>query len=177
MESENLVTGNMNLVYYLANRFHHQQIEREDIASIGSIGLIKASRTFVEDKGRKFSTYASVCIKNEILMAFKKERVRASSLEDPLRTESENLTLMDLVPSSESVDEEINRIFAVQELRKAIEKLPEREQFIVKAYYGIDCEAITQVEVAKYLGCSQSYVGRLLYGILNKLRKELEACV
>lgn len=173
MQSENLVTENMGLVYYLANRFYHPQVDREDIASIGSIGLIKASRSFEEDKGKKFSTFASVCIKNEIMMAFKKERGVTSSLDDPVKTESENLTVLDLVPSNVSVDDDIDRIFAIQELRKAIEKLPARYKFIVKAYYGIDCEAMTQAEVAKYLGCTQSNVQRILREILAKFRKEM----
>ena len=173
MQSENLVTENMGLVYYLANRFYHPQVDREDIASIGSIGLIKASRSFKESEGKKFSTFAAVCIKNEIMMAFKKERGKTSSLDDPVGTESENLTLLDLVPSNASVDDDIDRIFAIQELHKAIEKLSTRDKFVVQAYYGIGCEAMTQAEVAKYLGCTQSYVQRILREILAKFRKEM----
>ena len=174
MNTDDLVTDNLGLVYHIARRFCLPQVEPEDVASIGSIGLIKASRTYAKSKGKKFSTYAGVCIKNEILTAFRKETIIVSSLDDPVRNVSEDITLLDLVPSRESVEDEIDRIFANKELYKLIEKLPEHERFIVKTYYGIDCQAIPQSEVAKCIGRSQPYVAKALKTIHSKLRTEME---
>ncbi|MGN7117824.1 sigma-70 family RNA polymerase sigma factor [Lysinibacillus odysseyi] len=177
MSNELLVTENMGLVYYLANRFNHPEFDYEDLASIGKIGLIKASQSYDQSKGIKFATYAGRCIQNEILMIFRKGRLLTSSLDDPVRTESENITLMDVIASDASVDDDIDRIFAIQELRRAIEKLPVRERFVVMAYYGIDCEAVTQAGIAKYLRCSQRHVARIIRETLKKLREEMEVSI
>ena len=61
-------------------------------------------------------------------------------------------------------------------LGKAISKLSEREQTIVKLRFGInmpDGKEKTQKEVADLLGISQSYISRLEKRIMKRLRKEI----
>lgn len=50
------------------------QEDYEDIFQIGCIGLIKAGKTFDESKNIKFSTYATTCIKQEILKSFQLDK-------------------------------------------------------------------------------------------------------
>ena len=45
-----------------------RELTKEDLVSIGTIGLIKAINTFRADRNIKLATYASRCIENEILM-------------------------------------------------------------------------------------------------------------
>ena len=61
-------------------------------------------------------------------------------------------------------------------LNKAMEKLTEREQVIIKLRFGLntaDGNEKTQKEVADYLGISQSYISRLEKKIMKRLRKEM----
>ena len=61
-------------------------------------------------------------------------------------------------------------------LMKAIGKLSEREQTIVRLRFGIDTrdgEERTQKEVADLLGISQSYISRLEKKIMKRLKKEI----
>ena len=63
-----LIEHNLRLVVYIARKFENTGIGLEDLISIGTIGLIKAIRTYRAEKNIKLATYASRCIENEILM-------------------------------------------------------------------------------------------------------------
>ena len=69
---ELLVVRNLRLVVYIAKKFDSCQTATEDLVSIGTIGLMKAVRTFDPNKNIKLATYASRCIENEILMHLRK---------------------------------------------------------------------------------------------------------
>ena len=63
---EPLITHNLRLVVYIANKFENTGINIEDLISIGTIGLIKAENTFDASKKIKLATYASRCIDTEM---------------------------------------------------------------------------------------------------------------
>ncbi|MBR0366693.1 MAG: SigB/SigF/SigG family RNA polymerase sigma factor [Clostridia bacterium] len=64
--SEQLVEGNMGLVYSVVGRYSGRRAEAEDLVQIGAIGLIKAINQFDMSYGVKFSTYAVPMIIGEI---------------------------------------------------------------------------------------------------------------
>lgn len=61
-----LVEENMGLVRKVARRFLDRGTELEDLIQIGTIGMIKAIRSFSPDRGTVFSTYAVPLIIGEI---------------------------------------------------------------------------------------------------------------
>jgi RNA polymerase sporulation-specific sigma factor len=61
-----LLELNMGLVRSIALRFRGRGIETEDLIQIGSIGLIKAVRSFDGSRGCVFSTYAVPMVMGEI---------------------------------------------------------------------------------------------------------------
>ena len=61
-----LVEGNMGLVRSAALRFLGRGTEYDDLMQIGTIGMIKAIRSFPPDHGTQFSTYAVPLIVGEI---------------------------------------------------------------------------------------------------------------
>lgn len=63
---EQLVVVNMGLVRSLALRFRDRGTEMEDLIQIGTIGMIKAIRSFDLSRGTAFSTYAVPLIVGEI---------------------------------------------------------------------------------------------------------------
>ena len=65
---ELLIVHNLRLVVYISKKFESTGVGLEDLISIGSIGLIKAVKSFCPEKNIKLATYASRCIENEILM-------------------------------------------------------------------------------------------------------------
>ena len=59
-------------------------------------------------------------------------------------------------------------------LRQALQELPAREREIVILRYGLEGKKeLTQKEVAKQMGISQSYISRLEKRIMGKLKKEM----
>ena len=53
-----LVEANLGLVRKVAQRFLDRGTEYEDLVQIGTIGMIKAIRSFSLERGTAFSTYA-----------------------------------------------------------------------------------------------------------------------
>ena len=61
-----LVEENLGLVRKVARRFLDRGTEYEDLVQIGTIGMVKAIRSFSEERGTVFSTYAVPLIIGEI---------------------------------------------------------------------------------------------------------------
>ena len=176
---QRLIEHNLRLVVYIARRFDNTGVNLEDLISIGTIGLIKAIRTYRMDKNIKLATYASRCIENEILMHIRKisnQRTEVS-LEEPINMDGEGneLLLSDILGTEEDiVCKPLEDDVDLQLLREALERLPQREKDIVTMRYGLSgCKELTQKEVAQRMGISQSYISRLEKRIMLRLRKEL----
>ena len=175
-----LIEHNLRLVVFIARRFENTGIPLEDLISIGTIGLIKAVKTFNADKKIKMATYASRCIENEILMFLRKtSKLRLEvSLDEPLKTDwdGNELLLSDVLGTSPDtvsigLDQEIER----EILRDALEHLTAREKQIIMLRFGIGGQReCTQKEVADLLGISQSYISRLEKRILSRLQTNLK---
>lgn len=174
-----LIEHNLRLVVYIAKRYETNPIFMEDLISIGSIGLIKAVNTFRRDKNIKLVTYASRCIENEILMFLrKKSRQRLEvSFDEPLNIDYDGneLLLSDVLGTEDDVvTREFEKNENKRELMKAMRGLKERERIILQMRYGIEHEELTQKDIAKRLGISQSYISRLEKRILQKLKTQMQ---
>ncbi len=176
---QTLIEHNLRLVVYIARRFENTGVNLEDLISIGTIGLIKAIGTYRRDKNIKLATYASRCIENEILMHIRKIAGQKTeiSLEEPINMDGEGneLLLSDILGTEEDVvfrglEEDVDLML----LRQALQRLPEREKEIVTMRYGLGGrQELTQKEVARHMGISQSYISRLEKRIMLRLRKEI----
>ena len=77
LEAKNeLIERNMRLVAHVAKKYQGTDEEMEDLISIGTIGLIKAVKTYNEAYGSRLATYAARCIDNELLMYFRAKKRR-----------------------------------------------------------------------------------------------------
>lgn len=175
-----LIVHNLRLVVYIAKKFENTGISIDDLTSIGTMGLIKAVKSFAPSKNIKFATYASRCVENEILMYLRKRSNRNIdiSMDEALSTDTDGneLNLIDVLytdddEASKNIEEECERDIVWQSL----DCLNEREKEIMIMRFGLDGHIEkTQKEVADIIGISQSYISRLEKRILKKLRKEIE---
>lgn len=173
-----LIERNLRLVVYIARRFENTGVNLEDLISIGTIGLIKAIGTYRRDKNIRLATYASRCIENEILMHIRKiaNQKTEVSLDEPINMDGEGneLLLSDILGTDEDIvcrpmEEDADLMI----LRQALAELPEREKQIVVMRYGLEGrKELTQKEVAKVMGISQSYISRIEKRIMTRLKKE-----
>ena len=56
LAEEKLIKHNLRLVAHITKKYKNSNIEQDDLISIGSIGLMKAIKTFSYEKGNSFST-------------------------------------------------------------------------------------------------------------------------
>lgn len=177
-----LISHNLRLVVYLARKFENTGVGVEDLISIGTIGLIKGIHTFKPDKNIKLATYASRCIENEILMHLRRtNKLKLEvSFDEPLNVDwdGNELLLSDILGTEEDVIyKDLETEAEIGMLRKAMEKLSDREREIIELRYGYNKKnekEMTQKEVADLLGISQSYISRLEKKIMLRLRREIQ---
>ena len=177
---EKLIVHNLRLVVYIAKKFESTGICVDDLVSIGTIGLIKAVNTFSPEKNIKLATYASRCIKNEILMFLRKSSQHRNdiSIDEPLNIDwdGNELLLSDILGTDEdTVNSSIEDDAEKAVLRETVASLPQRERIIMEMRFGMKTgKEMTQKEVADVIGISQSYISRLEKKIIKKLKKELD---
>ena len=176
-----LIEHNLRLVVFLAKKYDNTKTDLEDLVSIGTIGLIKAVNTYRLDKNIKLATYASRCIDNEILMYLRKiKRKRTEiSFEDSLSYDADGneLHLEDVLGTEKDIvtkglDDELDRNLMLEE----IEKLNDRDKEIIELRYGLNNKKeMTQKDVAKLLGISQSYISRIEKKVIKKLKNIIKS--
>lgn len=180
---EILIVHNLRLVVYIAKKFESPNASAEDLISIGTIGLIKAVKTFSPEKNIKLATYASRCIENEILMFLRKSSQLKNeiSIDEPLNTDwdGNELLLCDILGSEpDTVNNNIENDLERQLVLKAVSELNERESLIMELRFGLNGrKEHTQKQVADKLGISQSYISRLEKKIIQHLKHQLEKVV
>ena len=174
-----LIERNLRLVVYTAQKFENTNVSIEDLISIGSIGLIKAVKSFDNNKNIKLATYASRCIENEILMHLRKvsKQKREVSIDEPLNTDAEGneLCISDLLTSEEDeVTKNMDKQDESSNLKLVLENLTQKEKDIMCMRYGLTGKSeMTQKEVADYFDISQSYISRIEKKILDKMKIDI----
>jgi len=174
-----LIERNLRLVAHIAKRFDNTKEESEDLISIGTVGLIKAVKTFNCEKKTKLATYAARCIENEILMYLRATRKNKAEilLHERIGADKEGneITLLDILGTSpEVVTDEVENILEREKLYEKLQSLEPREKIVIILRYGLDDGVEkTQREIAKELGISRSYVSRIEKKAVQKLNNKL----
>lgn len=173
-----LIEHNLRLVVYIAKRFDNTGIDTEELISVGTLGLIKAVKSYNSDKKIKLATYASRCIENEILMFLRKMvKTRAEiSLDEPLNVdwEGNKLLLSDVLGTeADQLYRDLESSAEKKTLKALFMKLDKRDRLIICMRYGLyGAEERTQKEIADMMNISQSYISRLEKKIIDKLKTE-----
>lgn len=176
---QKLIEHNLRLVAHIAKKYYVEENDRDDLVSIGTIGLIKGIDSFKPDKGIRLSSYASWCIENEILMFFRSAKKTAQdiSLDEPIDTDKDGntLTLLDTIATEDRILEDIDLRMKTRKLYDILGKvLSAREREIIILRYGLAGQRpLVQREVAKKLHISRSYISRIEKKALEKLRRQL----
>ena len=176
---DKLIEHNLRLVAHIAKKYARDSEDQEELVSVGSLGLIKAVRTFKPEAGR-LTAYASRCIENEMLMYFRaNKKHRAALLMGESLGEDKDGNPMELgellgtdpevVPDAAETNIEYRRALAHMS-----SGLDDRERKVIALRYGLDGDAPRpQHAVADALGISRSYVSRIEKKALEKLRRAL----
>ena len=156
--SELLIAENLSLVYNLANtfrKFRYPESELDDLISLGSIGLIKATRTYDEGKNAEFTTHATKYINHEIIMYYRHHYKNWSiaSLGDELNNDD---TALPGIPH-ETNDAPENQVVDCVELSEAIQRILNSLDIRTLVIYLADVAGWPQSHVVDKLGITQPY--------------------
>ena len=175
-----LIEHNMRLVAHIAKKYVNSGVDKEDLISIGTVGLIKGVHTFQPEKSKQLAMYVAKCIENEIRMYLRADKKNQSmlSLEDPIGEDREGnrILLEDVLNSGvDEVGSMAEQHIQLEQLSSILSKvLTSREKMVIYKRFGLNGEKpLPQRELAKELGISRSYVSRIESKALLKLRQEL----
>ena len=177
---DKLITHNMRLVAHIAKKYSKNDLD--DMISIGSIGLIKGVESYSPERGTTLATYLARCIENEILMTLRSNKRYQNTvyLSSTLGVDNDGneYTLMDVLAVKEdNVLHQAEMSILRQNLLDLIHRhLSPREQKIILMRYGLEegSAPMTQLQTAKELGISRSYISRIESRALEKLKQHLE---
>lgn len=155
-------------------------VDKEELISVGLIGLIKAVDTFDLSKNIAFSTYATTCINNEILN-FIKAQEKHSGIDSLDRTllfdnSKTELSIQDTISDKKmnTADNfEKKEFFLI--IRQLIDNLPNLEKEIIMYYFGFfENKPLTQQEISKKLNISRNKISITIAKALNIIRDNLQ---
>lgn len=182
VEKNELYCLNAGLVYYMVDGIYHKNELTDseffdELVAIGFVGLQKSLKTFKPEYKFQFCTYASICIRNEILMYLRHHNRKVEneiSMEvQIIAHQDESLTLEDRLPSKDKTPKEKAIENENKErLYQAFMKLSKEDQEFLIKFYGLgDQTPMRQQELAGELHITQSYVSRKRRMIVKKLQR------
>ena len=176
---EKLIIYNIKLVLFeVTTKFQSVECNKEDLVSIGSLGLVKAINTFNIKKGVQFSTYAKKCIDNEII-SFLRRNKKHNNIESFDKTicyysNGKAPKLNDFLYDNNNWLEKFEDKEVLKIVMELVNQLPSMEKEIIMLYFGFyDNRVYKQREIADRLHITRAYVSFLINKIVNKIRLEL----
>ncbi len=169
-----LIEHNLRLVAHIAKKYENTSEDKDDILSIGIIGLMKAVDSFQITANNKLATYAARCIENEILMTLRANKNKRNTiyLQQAVAVDKDGneIELLDML-EDKSIDilKSYEDKVMHKNLYEALKILNSREYEIISRRYGINRKSQTQKEISKDLNISRSYVSRIEKRALLKL--------
>ncbi len=166
---QHLIENYQPLVFKAAMRWRADESTMLDIIQEGTIGLIEAVEHYDHTKGVAFSLYAIHRIRGRILNFMEREgKQEWTYIDTPVSGEEDADTLADyLVDAAAEVSRQAEQNFLVEQVRHAMERLPEKEQMVLN---GVFLEDREPRQLAQTLDMSLSHVYRLQKQGIRRIR-------
>jgi len=148
-----------------------------DLVQEGTVGLIETVENYDHERGVAFSLYALHRIRGRMLNFLQKEGLAELTYIDRPMYNEDNVTtlcenIIDLAPA---VSKQAEQNFLVDQLKHAMQRLPEKEQLVLQGVYMKGQEV---KEVAETMELSTTHIYRLqkrgiqrIRGMLSNLMK------
>ncbi|HCX73729.1 MAG TPA: hypothetical protein DHM37_08425 [Candidatus Cloacimonas sp.] len=158
-KNEDIFEKYKGLVVDIANKYKHLGLPIEDLIQEGMLGLLQAQQKFKEEKGAKFSTYATYWIKKYILAAIEKEKKGSLN----------SIKLVDETVKDEKQQAKFDSDIKVSKFLKLTDDIPVDEQKVLRMLYE---EQYTLKEIAEELNISRERTRQLKEKALRRLRSK-----
>ena len=174
--ADRLITGNLRYVVHVAKQYQGQGLSLSDLTSEGNIGLIKAAGNY-NGQGR-FVNYAEHLIRLHIEKAISEKTShddairRQYSFDAPLAN-NDKATMLDLLPNPEPprADDQMEQRQATEDITAKIDRLNDREQVVVKAFYGIGQPVETLAEIAQRMDITRERARQIRNQAVRKIKR------
>lgn len=189
--ADELIRGCDRFVYAVVRRetaghetaMQRRGLDDSDLMQIGYIAVWKAARAFDPERGVHFSTLAAVCIHNDLVAAL---RAASGSCQcDSLSAEIPNrhryeVTLESFLSAPDDTEREaVDRVVSeeiVKRVRAGLGSIRNRRSRELSCLVVAGVLAgLPQREIAKRVGCSQSYLSRRLVDLRRRAMLQWKA--
>lgn len=165
----NLVKREIRTVYLIG-------AETEDIAQEGMIGLFKAIRDYEPDKGSKFITFATLCVRRQIKTAITaSNRKKHTPLNTYISLYAENdeygTALADNLEAEENYTNPENMIIAREQQSVLEQRIESELSSLEKKVLHLYLSGMSRVDMALTLEKSEKAVSNALQRIRGKLSR------
>jgi RNA polymerase sigma factor (sigma-70 family) len=162
-----LMSKHDGLVHYIVRQQWRGTLSYGQVLQEGRIGLWRAILGFDTERGVAFSTYASVAIARHVWRAVAQAEKRKQDRD--CLAPATRLT----APLLDALGWEVEAV-----LGTLVERLPAKQRFVVRAYYGLDGRGgRTLAQVGQQLGCTRQAVHYHLHTALVSLRHPVFSAV
>jgi RNA polymerase primary sigma factor len=173
---DELTSANLRYVVKVAKQYTGRGVALEDLISEGNIGMMKAAEKFDAARGKRFVTFAAPFIRKSIEEAIDKQEGSSQpiSVDEPIPLGSQNnFSLLNVLEDKDAprADQHTEQEALILELKKVIDVLDEREQTVIKYFFGIECDHLTMAEIATTMGIKRERVRQIRDKAVRKLRK------
>ena len=173
---DELTSANLRYVVKVAKQYTGRGVALEDLISEGNIGMMKAAEKFDAARGKRFVTFAAPFIRKSIEEAIDKQEGSSQpiSVDEPIPLGSQNnFSLLNVLEDKDAprADQHTEQEALILELKKVIDVLDEREQTVIKHFFGIECDHLTMAEIATTMGIKRERVRQIRDKVVRKLRK------
>lgn len=180
-EVDDIIAKNKGLVFKQLHKFG--LAKDHEAESLGYEALYNAAMTFENEKGIKFSTYATVCIYNAL-----GSYTRTINRQRQLRTVSyyslsynsdgDSTELLSHLACVQDTEADYLREETCKEIRKLFkqefDKVTNQKHKKILAAWDESNFTISTSDIARMVGVSQSYVSQVLNNFKYSMRKRLE---
>ena len=179
---------NGKIVRTIAQQFSNKPDDQQDLMQEGYIGLMEAAKRYDPSTGVQFESYACWWVRKymrewiirygqTVSLPFTNEDIFDHITEDIdavlYEEDGDPITFADCIADDTDTDAEQAHQQQLNRLHDAIQRLPVREQEIIRQIYGIGQKKVPQKQIAQQIGVTPVTIWRMHEKILEKLKKSM----
>lgn len=181
---DRLVLANQGFVISLAKQYQGNGVALDDLVSEGNIAMTMAAYKWDADKEPQFVKYAVWHIRRALDKAIERfgvvvrnpeeDTAKVSSMDAPLRP-GYSRSLGETMPQrgTRNLSDKADDSTILDGLEEGLYVLNDREQRVIRSYYGIGTEHLTMFEIGQEMGLKRERVRQIRKKAEQKLRRPM----
>jgi RNA polymerase sigma factor (sigma-70 family) len=165
-----IIEANLRLVISIARHHARPSVPLDCLISEGNMSLLRAVEKFDYSFGFRFNTYLSWALMKDFSKHLAREYRRTVKFRP---VEPENFTFLAVQSTEGAPDETMSAAELNALLKNAVDSLPERENVVLRARYGLDGRKLSLREIGGAIGVTKERVRQIEEMALLRIRAAL----